>query len=297
MSTTMAERAGDLVRQGVPFVQATVVRAQEPTSARPGDRAIILADGSMEGFVGGQCAAGSVRTAALGILASGESLLLRVLPDDAEGFPDSPGAEVVVNPCLSGGAIEIYLEPLLPTPLIHLTGTSPTAEAVAVLAPTLGFRVARGDDQAADSGPATVAIISTHGGDETGAVRAALEADIGFVGVVCSRTRGAALLEELALDAVDAARVHVHVGVDIGARTASEVALSILAAVVRAIRVEGLVVRVGGRPESRPRTAIDPVCGMTVTVGPDTPHAMLDGVEYWFCMPGCRDTFLAGHGS
>jgi len=297
MSTTMAERAGDLVRQGVPFVQATVVRAQEPTSARPGDRAIILADGSMEGFVGGQCAAGSVRTAALGILASGESLLLRVLPDDAEGFPDSPGAEVVVNPCLSGGAIEIYLEPLLPSPLIHLTGTSPTAEAVAVLAPTLGFRVARGGDQAGDSGPATVAIISTHGGDETGAVRAALEADIGFVGVVCSRTRGAALLEELALDAEDSARVRVHVGVDIGARTASEVALSILAAVVRAIRVEGLVVRVGGSPEGRPRTAVDPVCGMTVTVGPDTPHAMLDGVEYWFCMPGCRDTFLAGHGS
>ena len=297
MSTTMAERAGDLVRQGVPFVQATVVRAQEPTSARPGDRAIILADGSMEGFVGGQCAAGSVRTAALGILTSGESLLLRVLPDDAEGFPDSPGAEVVVNPCLSGGAIEIYLEPLLPSPLIHLIGTSPTAEAVAVLAPTLGFRVARGEDQAADSGPATVAIVSTHGGDEAGAVRAALAADIGFTGVVCSRTRGAALLEELALDAEDRARVHVHVGVDIGARTASEVALSILAAVVRAIRVEGLMVRVGGSPESRPRTAIDPVCGMTVTVGPDTPHAMLDGVEYWFCMPGCRDTFLAGHGS
>jgi xanthine dehydrogenase accessory factor len=294
MSTTMAERAGDLVRQGVPFVQATVVRAQEPTSARPGDRAIILADGSMEGFVGGQCAAGSVRTAALGILASGESLLLRVLPDDAGGFPDSPGAEVVVNPCLSGGAIEIYLEPLLPSPLIHLTGTSPTAEAVALLAPNLGFRVTRGDE-AGDSGPATVAIISTHGGDETGAVRAALEAGIGFVGVVCSRTRGAALLEELALDAEEAARIHVHVGVDIGARTASEVALSILAAVVRAIRVDGLEVRVGGSPESRPRTAVDPVCGMTVTVGPDTPHAMLDGVENWFCMPGCRDTFLAGH--
>ncbi|HET9841807.1 MAG TPA: XdhC family protein [Nocardioides sp.] len=300
MSTTMAERADDLVRQGVPFVRATVVRAQEPTSARPGDRAIILADGSMEGFVGGQCAAGSVRTAALGILASGESLLLRVLPESAEGFPDSPGAEVVVNPCLSGGAIEVYLEPLLPSPLVQLTGTSPTAEAVALLAPTLGFRVRRGDTgdhQGSDAGPATVAIISTHGGDEAGAVRAALEAGIGFVGVVCSRTRGGALLDELALDAEDTTRVHVHVGLDIGARTAPEVALSILAAVVRAIRAEGLAVRAGGSPETKPRTAVDPVCGMTVTVGPDTPHAMLDGMEYWFCMPGCRDTFLASHGS
>lgn len=300
MTTTTAERAGELVRQGVPFVQATVVRAQEPTSARPGDRAIILADGTMEGFVGGQCAAGSVRTAALGVLTSGESLLLRVLPESSETFPDSPGAEVVVNPCLSGGAIEVYLEPLLPTPLIQLTGTSPTAEAVAVLAPALGFRVARGDAGAAagsDAGPATIAIISTHGGDETGAVRASLEAGIGFVGVVCSRTRGAALMEELDLDPEDAGRVHVHVGLDIGARTASEVALSILAAVVRAVRVDGLVVRSGGSPDTKPRTAVDPVCGMTVTVGPDTPHAMLDGMEYWFCMPGCRDTFLAGHGS
>lgn len=74
-------------------------------------------------------------------------------------------------------------------------------------------------------------------------------------------------------------------------------ALSILAAVVQAIRVDGLAVRAGGSPDTKPRTAVDPVCGMTVTVGPDTPHAMLDGMEYWFCMPGCRDTFLAGHGS
>jgi xanthine dehydrogenase accessory factor len=296
MSTTMAERAEALTRQGVPFVQATVVRAQEPTSSRSGDRAIILADGSIEGFVGGQCAAGSVRTAALGTLVNGESLLLRVLPDGVEGFPDSPGAEVVVNPCLSGGAIEVYLEPLLPCPLVHLTGNSPTADAVADLGPSLGFRVARGD-AGADSGPATVAIISTHGGDEASAVRAALDAGVEFVGVVCSRTRGAVLLEELALDAEQAARVHTHVGLDIGARTAPEVALSILASVVLAIRVDGLAVRVGGSPEAGPRTATDPVCGMTVTIGADTPYATLDGVEYWFCLPDCRVRFLADHTS
>jgi xanthine dehydrogenase accessory factor len=300
MSTPMAERADDLTRQGVPFVQATVVRAQEPTSARPGDRAIILADGSIEGFVGGQCAAGSVRTAALGTLASGDSLLLRILPEGEGDFPESPGASVVVNPCLSGGAIEVYLEPLLPSPLVIVTGTSPTADAVADLAPSLGFRVARGvagEESAADSGPATVAIISTHGGDEAGAVRTALDTGVGFVGVVCSRTRGAALLEELVLDEEDAVRVHPHVGLEIGARTAPEVALSILASVVRAVRVEGLVVRAGGSPAVSPRTAIDPVCGMTVTVGPDTPRALVDGTQYWFCMPGCRATFLQDRAS
>jgi xanthine dehydrogenase accessory factor len=296
MAITLSERADELTRLGVPFVQATVVRAQEPTSARPGDRAIILADGSMEGFVGGQCAAGSVRTAALGTLASGESLLLRVLPDGDGSFPESPGASVVVNPCLSGGAIEVYLEPLLPCPLVHLVGTAPIANAVADLAPSLGFRVARGE-AIADAGPATATIISSHGGDEVGSVRAALSAGVEFVGVVCSRTRGAALLDELDLAPDDAAKVHMHVGLDIGARTAPEVALSILGAIVRAIRVDGLEVRVAGTPETPTPTAIDPVCGMTVTIGPGTPHAVIDGLDYWFCMPGCRDQFLADHAS
>ncbi len=298
MTTTIAERADELSRTGVPFVQATVVRAQEPSSARPGDRAIILADGSIEGFVGGHCAAGSVRTAALGALSSGESLLLRVLPDGADSFPESPGASIVVNPCLSGGALEIYLEPLLPSPRLHLVGDSPIARALADLAPALGMVADRADATTSASG-ATAVLISSHGGDEPGAVRAALEADVGFVGVVCSRTRGAALLAELDLPPAEAARVHVHVGLDIGARTAPEVALSILAQVVREIRVGGLAAGLPAvaDPVTAPATAIDPVCGMTVTIGPDTPHAVVDGVDHWFCMPGCRERYLADHAS
>ncbi len=294
MTTTMSERADELSRSGVPFVQATVVRAQEPSSARPGDRAIILADGSMEGFVGGQCAAGSVRTAALDALRSGESLLLRVLPDGNDAFPESPGASIVVNPCLSGGALEIYLEPLLPCPRLHVVGTSPTSEAVAAMAPALGFVVDRGDGIGTPSG-ATAVIVSSHGGDEAAAVRAALAAGVGFVGVVCSRTRGRVLLDELDLAALDAARVHTHVGLDIGARTAPEVALSILAELVREIRLGGLATPVA--TDTGPETAVDPVCGMTVTLGPDTVHAVVDGVDHWFCRSGCRERFLADHAS
>ena len=117
MTTQLSERIDQLTRSRVPFVQATVVRAQEPSSAHAGDRAIVLADGSIEGFVGGQCAAGSVRTAALDALQSGVGVLLRVLPDSDDTFPQTPGASIVVNPCLSGGALEIYLEPLLPSPV------------------------------------------------------------------------------------------------------------------------------------------------------------------------------------
>ncbi len=292
MTMALSARIDELSTTGVPFVQATVVRAQEPSSARPGDRAIILADGSIEGFVGGHCAAGSVRTAALDALDSGQSMLLRVLPDGDDVFPESPGASIVVNPCLSGGALEIYLEPLLPAPLLHLVGTSPVADAVADVARLLGFVVERGEALAR---PATAVVVSTHGGDEVGEIRAALDGGAGFVGVVCSRTRGESLLAELHLTPADAARVHVHVGLDIGARTAPEVGLSIVGAIVRSIRVEGLVAAPSAQVAPAPVQAVDPVCGMTVTVGPDTVHAVVDGVDHWFCMTGCRDRFVADH--
>lgn len=295
-SGTMSARVDELTRSGVPFVQATVVRAQEPSSARPGDRAIILADGTMEGFVGGHCAAGSVRSAALDALGSGESLLLRVLPDGNDVFPESPGASIVVNPCLSGGAMEIYLEPLLPWPVLHLVGTSPTAEAVAALAPALGFVVDLAVD-GTDLRGATAVVVSSHGGDEAGAVRAALDAGVGFVGVVCSRTRGKVLLAGLDLSESELRRVHPHVGIDIGARTAPEMALSIMAAVVRSLRVEGLEAPAVGPRATRPAEAVDPVCGMTVTIGPETAQATVDGVDHWFCNPGCRSRFLETHAS
>jgi xanthine dehydrogenase accessory factor len=113
--------------------------------------------------------------------------------------------------------------------------------------------------------------------------------------VVCSRTRGAAILAELDPTPAERARVHPHVGLDIGARSAPEIALSILASVVRAIRQDGLAARPAtaeaGPP--LPRTAVDPVCGMTVTVVADTPHLRHLGIDHWFCNPGCRDTFAA----
>ncbi len=146
----------------------------------------------------------------------------------------------MVNPCLSGGALEIYLEPLLPSPALYLVGSSPTAEAVAALAPTLGFVVDRADRGRHVRQGAIAAVVSSHGGDEVGAVRAALDAGVGFVGLVCSHTRGQALLEELDLPEHELRRVLTHVGLDIGARTAPEIALSIVAAIVRSIRLEGL---------------------------------------------------------
>jgi xanthine dehydrogenase accessory factor len=315
----VVERIAQLTAMREPFVHATVVRAQHPTSARPGDQAIVHRDGTIEGFVGGQCAVGAVRTAALDALAGGESLLLRVLPEGVESFPDAPGARVVVNPCLSGGSLEIFLQPMVPTPVVHVVGGSPIALAVAELADRVGFQVAAGEDSAVPPAGTVASVVSGHGHGEAEAIRAALDAGVPYVGLVASRKRGASVLDELRLGDDERARVRTPAGLDIGARTPGEIALSILADVVRAIRVDGIAPaagaggrsEVGTRPQAdehahlrhlpladqtpaqAPTRVVDPVCGMTVTVMSGTPHAVVGGQDYWFCCTSCRDRFVA----
>lgn len=313
MTTSIAERARELTGLRRPFVHATVVRAQAPTSAQPGDDAVILDDGSIEGFVGGVCAESSVRAAALGTLRDGATLLLRVLPDGSAEFPEAPGALVVVNPCLSGGAIEIFLRPVLPRPLLGVAGTgTPIGAAVAELAAFLDFEVTAPGERA------SAVVVAGLGRDEERAIRDALEAGVPFIALIASRTRGAAVLDGMGLTEAERARVHPHAGIDIGARTPKEIALSVLSEIVRNIRQEGAAPgheagggigreaagRAAGGAAGRaagghaagaavPRQAVDPVCGMTVVVGADTPHAVVDGVEHWFCCVGCRDRFAA----
>ncbi|AXO37132.1 XdhC family protein [Micromonospora echinospora] len=286
--TTIARRTHDLTVSRAPFVHATVVRAQDPTSARPGDDAVILPDGTIEGFVGGMCAENSVRAAALDTLQDGKALLLRVLPDGAPVFPDTPGARVVVNPCHSGGALEIFLRPVLPVPVLGLVGDTPISAAVATLAAFLDFEVATSGDYSG----ATAVVVAGLGKGEQDAIRAALDAGVGHIALVASRTRGAAVLDELALSDAERARVRTPAGLEIGARSPQEIALSIMAEVVRALRVDGLSSSPAA-PVALPQQAVDPVCGMTVLIGPDTPHVRIDGTDHWFCCPGCLDRHVA----
>lgn len=289
METSIASRIQDLTSDRVPFVRATVVRAEAPTSARAGDAAIVLADGTIEGFVGGQCAESSVRTAALGTLRGGGSLLLRIMPEEVD-FPETPGAKIVVNPCLSGGALEIFLEPRLPPPLVEIVGTTPIAQAVAAICELLGYATARSLPGAAPTGAAAV-VVASHGKDEENALRAALAAGVPYIALVASRKRGTAVLADLAVTDEQRARVRTPAGLDIGATSAEEVALSIVAEFVRELRTGT------ARPAVEPPVlaavleAVDPVCGMTVTVLPDTPHLVVAGQDFWFCNPGCRTRY------
>ena len=302
--TAVAERSAALIAAGVPHVRATVVRAEHPTSVHAGDAAVVHSDGTIEGFVGGTCAESSVQVHARAALMSGEPLLLRILPG-VEATTAEHGAVTVSNPCLSGGAVEIFLEPLAPPARLLVVGDTPIARALATFAEPLGFAVeaVSGSDVAPRPDDAGL-IVASHGRDEEPALAAALRASVPYVALVASRRRGAEVLASLDVDPADRERVSVPAGLDIGARTAPEIALSILAELIASRRGSTVQVAEGVAPSAtdgaadepaQPGTAIDPVCGMTVLMSEATVHAEVDGQTHWFCGTGCRDTFLATH--
>lgn len=298
--------------QGVPFVRARVVLAEKPTSAKAGDEAIIHADGSIEGFVGGTCAETTVRAQSLMLLDSKEPLLLRITPTEelAQHAGPASGTLTVHNPCLSGGTLEIFLDPVVPPPLVQVLGNGPIAAALGRLAAEVEYRVTTTDPEA--MGGALAVVVASHGREEVDVLAAALDADVPYIGLVASRRRGAGVLADLAQARPDLARtapgrVHSPAGLDIGARTASEIALSILAEVV-ATRLHSAapkdlaaaVPAVAGaagtrRGESAPAvsTAIDPVCGMTVAAVESSLHLDHEGERFYFCGPGCLRAFSA----
>jgi xanthine dehydrogenase accessory factor len=293
----LAKRAQELAGRREPFVRATVVRAQHPTSAHAGDTALIRASGEIDGFVGGNCVEASVREYGLRTLSTREPILLRVVPGEPSHVREE-GAVQVSNPCLSGGAIEIFLEPQLPAPRVIVVGATPVAQALATLGAGLGLDMHLTDGSSA--APATddaALIVASHGRDEEPALMAALRAGVPYVALVASETRGAAVLASLDVDDEQRSHVHSPAGLQLGARTPAEIALSILAQLVseRATSrpAEPEPAPVSAAPVSDVPTAIDPVCGMTVAAVPATLHVELEGKTTYFCCAGCRASFLA----
>jgi xanthine dehydrogenase accessory factor len=291
-SPGVADRAAALRAERVPFVHARVVRAQRPTSAKPGDEAIVFTDGTMQGFVGGTCAESTVRAQSLRLLDSGEPLLLRISPEAVEGSDVvADGALTVHNPCLSGGTIEIFLEPMIPAPLVLVHGDSPIARALISVGDLLGYRVTDWDENALSSTPVAAVVVASHGRDEEAVVTAALSASVPYIGLVASRKRGEAVLA--GVTDTGGGRVHTPAGLDIGARTPEEVAVSILAEIVAERR------RPSGRPVETPAVSpapeltADPVCGMSVAAADASLHLDYKGTRYWFCGTGCLRAFGA----
>lgn len=285
----LRERADRLQAERVPFVHARVVLAERPTSAKPGDEAIVLADGTVEGFVGGQCALATLRAQGLAVLDRRESTLLRIAPTPE---PDQPGRVVVHNPCQSGGTLEIFMEPVLPAPLVRILGTTPIGIALARVGGSLGYDMDSWDSSCCGGAPdlttTDAVVVASHGNGEEAVLEAAVRSGVPYIGLVASRKRGAAVLASLDLSDEEKALIRTPAGMDIGARTAEEVALSILAEIIAQRHAEPRAMQA-----TPVETAVDPVCHMDVAMIPTSLHADIDGATWWFCCQGCLDRFSA----
>ncbi|HVW40541.1 MAG TPA: XdhC family protein [Amycolatopsis sp.] len=275
-------RADSLRARRRPFVLATVVRVQRPTSAKPGDCALVFPDGTVEGFVGGSCAESTVRLQGIRLLGTGRSTLLRITPDAGPGENTEEGVVTVGNPCLSGGSLEIFLDVQLPPALIVVFGDAPVARALVSTGRALGYEVRTGGEIPED---AEAVIIASHGREEEATLRAAVSASIGYIGLIASRRRGSAVLEALG---IEAGRVHTPAGLDIGARTPAEIAVSVFAEIISA-RPRAAAPALTVVPE--PAEASDPVCGMSVAITEAASQLPYAGQRYYFCGPGCRQAF------
>jgi xanthine dehydrogenase accessory factor len=260
---------------------------------------VVLAGGVFEGFVGGTCAEATVRAQALALLDSGGTRMLRITPRDESDQPTPADTVLAHNPCLSGGALEIFLEAVVPPPLVVVHGEGPVSAALFAFGKPLGYEIGALLDGPALT-EASAVVVAAHGRDEEAALRTALDAGVPYVGLVASPRRGSAVIAMLGLSDEEKDRLHTPAGLDIGAVSAEEVALSILAQII------ALRPRVDGRLDSRPRpaepsegvaTAVDLVCGMTVAAVPVSLHLDHHGTRYWFCGSGCLRAFSADPGA
>lgn len=285
MPKILATRIADLQRSRTPYVHARVVLAEKPTSAKPGDEAIIFSDGSMEGFVGGSCADSTVRSQSVSVLNNGNALLLRIAP--MPEIDNQVGKLTVHNPCLSGGTLEIFLEPIMPAPLVAIYGDSPISGALLKQGPAAGYELVEWSSEV-DLTKTFAIIVAAHGReDETMLLEAAVLAGVPYVGLVASRKRGASVVEMLNLTPDQKSSIFYPAGLDIGARTPDHIAISIMAEMVQAAANQS------SDPTPKPtfETAIDPVCNMTVAMLPESIHAEIEGETIWFCAPGCLKAY------
>jgi xanthine dehydrogenase accessory factor len=312
-----------LRQSGQRFATATVVGRRAPVSAHLGDRAIVYADGRMEGFIGGACSREIVRKQALDAIRTGRARLVSITPDVSQTDNSDPEHVIVAMTCVSEGAVDVYVEPDFRPRRIVVAGTTPVAEAVARTAVSLDYDVVRVvdahevrdlegqtdafrgrvmaldalDSAVQEGGAGTAAVVASQGHYDEQALEIILRRGASYVGLVASRTRGSTVkkwLMEQGVPGVDGIRSPA--GLDLGARTAPEVALSILAEIVqvRSDRADELSENVADSSSpgaAASPTAVDPVCHMEVTIATAKHSAEVNGTLYYFCCPHCRSAF------
>ena len=314
MFDDILEQAAALKEGGKPYVLATVVACKPPTSAKAGAKAIVQPDGSFYGWVGGSCAQPLVTQESLNALQDGEARLVLLAPDPKDVDVGLKGTVLIPMTCQSEGTLAIYLEPWLPKPELVVIGQSPMARGLVALGDRLGFRVSACDPSATSDmfpeaanlvnelgdikgriGPRSYVVAATMGHYDEEALEAALSGQASYVGMVASPRRGGAVIDYLRgkgvpSEALD--RVKYPAGLDIGAETPEEIALSILTEIVQQMRAAGQGVTLEPAVQSEAEVeSIDPICNMTVRVADARYHSSYNGTEFYFCCLGCKEQF------
>ena len=316
------EKVIELRRERRSFATATVVCRRAPVSAHLGYRAIVHEDGRMEGFIGGACSREIIRRQALESIRARRARLVSIRPDANAGVSSDPEHVFVPMTCVSEGAVDVYVEPSVRPRRLVVVGATPVAEALARTAVALDYEVVRTvqpeeqrdlEAQAAaggwtlapldslsaaitDGGPATAAVVATQGHYDEQALEVILRARVAsYVGLVASRKRGATVKESLEQSGITGTDVvRVPAGLDLGARTAPEVAIAILAEIVQSRPDQAL--DAGSRDQQAATAtqtkALDPVCHMDVEIATAKHSAEIDGTTYYFCCAHCRSAFV-----
>ncbi|MGE5836777.1 MAG: XdhC family protein [Acidobacteriota bacterium] len=318
MRAETLQLAADLTRKGEPFVLAVVVRREPPSSAQVGNTAVITESGDCHGWLGGSCIHETVVHEAVVALRNASPRLISLTPDPHADR--RAGVDAFPMTCYSGGTVDIYLEPVMPAPRLLVFGISPSARAVVRLGKVMGYSITVVDpDATRDDFPdadrvatklpleelATpprpqhgrlFVVVATLGQHDEDAALAALALEPAYLGVVASRKRFGQIRATLADRGASAAALDSIVnpaGIDIGAKTPEEVALSILAEIVR-VRQTASERSASDAPAATPaQDERDLVCGMTVAVATARHRAEHAGRTYYFCSGGCRERFVA----
>jgi xanthine dehydrogenase accessory factor len=299
--------ANRLVEEGEPFALATVVWSRSPSSGKPGATALIRTDRRIAGWIGGACAEPTVIREALRAIDEGTARLLFLGPTEELEGHERDGVVTVPIACQSEGALEVYVEPMLPAPNVVVIGRSPGAEALANMALALGWRSTVFDlESSPDAGPflnrltftddigSSMVVVASQGHYDEDALQAALATSAVYVGLVASRKRAESVLGYLrdrGVSEEDLARVHAPAGLDLGKVQPNEIAVAILAELVQ-LRAERALPTATAEHTER-HEEVDPVCGMTVDVADARFRSTHEGRTYYFCSAGCLATFEA----
>jgi xanthine dehydrogenase accessory factor len=312
MTPGALEVAADLARRRQPFVLATVVWRRGPSSGKQGSKAVILPDGTVRGWLAGACAEPTVIAEARAAMGDGHPRLLFMGPSDELDGVLRAGVTTVPMACESEGALEVYLEPNLPSPHVVVIGRAPAADTIAALAHALDWRATIIDDEGSADHPdgipvvdvldlaglnvdaATAVVVATQGHYDEAALEVALGTDAGYVGLIASRRRAATVrdyLHERGIPDEALDRVRAPAGLDLGKVDSAEIGVAVLAELV-ALKAAG---ELGPSVPSAPAIdeARDPVCGMIVDVTHVRLRSEHEGRTYFFCGAGCRRKFDA----